>query len=157
MENVSLQSNSATLSTAWLLKSVVSKFYDSSSQTPPLALGLCPESGSWVKSWWGGGEGGGVCRVVAVEFHLGQNTQRRITETVQTEHRHCCSLFLSIASFIHDTGLYSIKFALLWIHSVWWSNSELYCLTPRAPYAVAEQQWQGWAIKPVRSTVLSLQ
>lgn len=59
MENVSLQSNSATLSTAWLLKSVVSKFYDSSSQTPPLALGLCPESGSWVKSWWGGGEGGG--------------------------------------------------------------------------------------------------
>lgn len=156
MENASLQSNSATLSTARLLKSVVSTFYDSSSQTPPLALGLCPESGSWVKSWWGEGEGGG-CRVVAVEFHLGQNTQRRITETVQTEHRHCCSLFLSIASFIHDTGLYSIKFGLLWIHSVWWSNSELYCLTPRAASAVAEQQWPGWAIKPVRSTFLSLQ
>lgn len=50
--------------------------------------------------------------MVAAEFHLSQNTQRRITETVQTEHRHCCSLFLSVASFIHDTGLYSINSGL---------------------------------------------
>lgn len=52
--------------------------------------------------WWMGG-------VVAVEFHLSQNTQRRITERVQSEHRHCCFSFLLIASFTLDTGLYSVK------------------------------------------------
>lgn len=102
--------NLAPLSAAWFLKSIVSWCDDSSSQTPPLALGLCSELGSGVR---GGSERFGV---VEAEFHLSQNTQRRITETVQTEHRHSCSLFLSIASFIHDTGLYSIKFGLFKIH-----------------------------------------
>lgn len=59
------------------------------------------------------GRGGGGWMVdggmVAVEFHLSQNTQRRITERVQSEHRHCCFLFLLIASFTLDTGLYSVK------------------------------------------------
>lgn len=80
---------------------------------PPLVPELCPESGSGVRGGSGGaGVEGRVFGLVALEFHLSQNTQRRITETVQTEHRHCCSLFLSVASFIHDTGLYSIKFGL---------------------------------------------
>lgn len=52
--------------------------------------------------WWMGG-------MVVVEFHLSQNTQRRITERVQSEHRHCCFLFLLIASFTLDRGLYSVK------------------------------------------------
>ncbi len=62
-----------------------------------------------------GGYGGlfvGGFGMVAAEFHLSKNTQRRITETVQTEHRQFCSLFLHVASFIHDTGLYSIKLGL---------------------------------------------
>lgn len=55
MENISSQSKSAPLSAAWFLKNVVSRCDDSSSQTPPLALGLRPESGSGVRGVVGGG------------------------------------------------------------------------------------------------------
>lgn len=43
-----------------LLKSVVRRRDDSGSQTPPLVLGLCPESGSGVRGSDSGGGVGGV-------------------------------------------------------------------------------------------------
>lgn len=89
----------------FLISTVVPVCDDSSSQTPRSTVGCV----------------GGRFGMAAAEFHLSQNTQRTITETVQTEHRHCCSLFLSIASLIHDTGLYSMKFGLFdiqWVCSL---------------------------------------